>query len=134
MSKREREFFLDTFTNTTNNMSNTTNRPASAGSETKDAWQKRSLGCMWKREAQGSGDKYLSGTLNLKNLPGFPDQDVQIIVFSNKNKTKDTHPDLNVYISEKKPAPADKTAPKAVTQKAAAPKPTPAVEPDQELI
>jgi hypothetical protein len=80
---------------------------------------------MWKKEKKGSTEKYLTGTLNLKNVPGFPDMDVPIVVFSNKRKLKDTHPDLRIYLSEKRDsgtapapvsAPAKKTAPAPVAQ------------------
>jgi uncharacterized protein (DUF736 family) len=68
-------------------------------------WKKKELGCAWKRESN-KGESYISGTLNLKNIPGFPDQDVAFIGFKNKDKQKDTHPDIRIYISEKRDAPA----------------------------
>lgn len=68
----------------------------------KNNWDERELGCLWRREKPSTKEKYLTGVINLKPL-GF-DKDVQVIVFTNKNKQKDTHPDLRVYISEKKPA------------------------------
>lgn len=85
----------------------------------KNAWDEKELGCLWRREKQGTKEKYLTGVLNFKAV-GF-DKDVQVIVFTNKRKTKDTHPDLRVYISEKKPA-AKTAAPAPV---ATAPAPTP---------
>jgi uncharacterized protein (DUF736 family) len=99
----------------------TTNRTAST---TPNAWDQKELGCLWKKAKKADGEKFLSGILNLKNVPGFPDKDVEIVVFSNKKKTKDTQPDLRIYISEKRegngrtapaPAAAATAAPAAVT-------------------
>jgi uncharacterized protein (DUF736 family) len=78
----------------TTNTTNTTTTPA------KNAWDKKELGALWKRETQSSKEKYLTGVINLKSL-GF-DKDVSIIIFSNKNKQKESHPDLRVYLSEKR--------------------------------
>jgi hypothetical protein len=91
----------------------------------KNAWDEKELGCLWRREKQGTKEKYLTGVLNFKPL-GF-DKDVQVIIFTNKRKTKDTHPDLRVYISEKKPAgkTAGKPTATAVATPATAPEPTP---------
>ena len=97
-----------------------TTTPAGNGPN-KTAWDEKELGCMWRREKASTGEKYLTGVLNFKNI-GF-DKDVQIVVFSNKKKTKDTHPDFRIYVSEKKPAAA--TAPAAKTTRAAAPAPAP---------
>jgi hypothetical protein len=88
--------------------------------EKQDEWQKKEIGVLWKKESKTTKEKYITGVFNFKNIPGFPDVDVQIVGFSNKRKEKDTHPDVKCYISEprdKKPAPA---APRA-----AAPAPTP---------
>jgi len=84
----------------------------------KSNWDKKELGCLWRREAKGSKEKYLTGVINLKVL-GF-DKDVQVIGFSNKRKTKDTHPDIRIYISEKKSSAGDKPTP-TVTATAAVP-------------
>ena len=86
-------------------------------------WDKKELGVLWKKESQTSKEKYLTGVINLKNL-GF-DKDVSVIIFSNKHKNKDTHPDLRIYLSEKR----TKTA-------TAAPKPAVTAPPvvDNELI
>lgn len=95
-------------------------------------WDVKELGVLWKRQSR-AGENYLNGKINLKSL-GF-DKDVSLIIFSNKNKTKDSHPDLRIYISENR---EDKTAaPKPISQpqKALAPKPTAAVNtPQQEVL
>jgi hypothetical protein len=80
-----------------------TNTNANA-SDKPNVWDAKELGCMWRREKKGSQEKYLTGILNFKNVPGFPDIDVPIVVFTNKRKSKDTHPDLRIYLSEKKGA------------------------------
>jgi uncharacterized protein (DUF736 family) len=110
------EKYLSALQTTTKIMA--TNTPANGANK----WDKKELGALWKKEKQGTGEKYLTGTLNLKNLgAGFPDKDVPVIIFSNKNKKKDTHPDLRVYLSEKKGA---------ATQQPAAAAPAPQPEPE----
>jgi hypothetical protein len=97
-----------------------------------DNWQEKRLGSLWKRESKG-GQKYLTGVINLKSQ-GF-DQDVQVVIFSNKTKTKETHPDLVVYVSDKKPtgkeAPAAKSA---ATRPATKAVPAPAPEPQEPAV
>lgn len=56
------------------------------------------IGALWKK--QGKSQKFLSGTINLKAI-GY-DKDVPVIVFSNKFKQKDSHPDLRIYLSKPK--------------------------------
>lgn len=99
-------------------------------------WDKREVGCFWKREAKSNQSKYLSGVINLKALGPQFDRDIQVVGFPNKTKTKDTHPDIRIYISEKrtdaKPA-AVPTAVPARTQKTVrppAPAPVPEAEPE----
>lgn len=90
-------------------------------------WDKKELGALWKRKKQATGENYLSGMLNLKSL-GF-DKDVPVVIFSNKGKTKDNHPDLRIFVSEKRPtgtvpattAPSTARTPAAKTAPAAAP-------------
>lgn len=84
-------------------------------------WEKKKLGALWKRTKTGSEEKFLSGTINLKNY-GL-DKDIDLIIFTNKKKVEgDRLPDFQVYFSEPfvkgaKPAasaPAQKAAPKKV--------------------
>lgn len=56
------------------------------------------IGALWKK--QGKSQKFLSGTINLKAI-GY-DKDVPVIVFTNKFKQKDSHPDLRIYLSKPK--------------------------------
>lgn len=104
-------------------MATTNNRPENANTAPKNAWDQKELGCMWQRVKKDSTDKYLTGVLNLKNIPGFPDQDVPIVVFKNKNKQQDKHPDLRVYLSEKRQSDgqAQATAPSRAPARAPAP-------------
>ena len=72
---------------------------------TTDPWQAKELGVLWKRTKTGTKNSYLTGTINLKKLieQGIdPSSDIALVIFPNKHKTKDTHPDLRVYVSEKK--------------------------------
>ena len=56
-------------------------------------WSEREIGAFWKRE--GKNQKYLTG--KIKNGDGT---EQQVVVFSNKNKTKDNQPDFRIYKSE----------------------------------
>lgn len=56
------------------------------------------IGALWKK--QGKSQKFLSGTINLKAI-GY-DKDVPVIIFTNKFKQKDSHPDLRIYLSKPK--------------------------------
>ncbi len=59
--------------------------------EQKSEWAQRELGALWKRESPNQ--KYLTGKVKVG------DEDVNIVVFSNKHKTKDSQPDFRVYRS-----------------------------------
>ena len=56
-------------------------------------WSEREIGALWKRE--GKNQKYLTG--KVKQADG---SEQQVVIFSNKNKTKDNQPDFRVYKSE----------------------------------
>lgn len=56
-------------------------------------WSEREIGALWKRE--GKNQKYLTG--KMKNADG---SEQQVVIFSNRNKTKDNQPDFRVYKSE----------------------------------
>lgn len=51
------------------------------------------VGAFWKRTSQ-RGQKYLAGHINVG-----ADEPVKVVVFSNRNKDKDTQPDYRVYKS-----------------------------------
>ncbi len=56
------------------------------------------LGALWKRKAKSDGQVYLAG--HLKVGDGDEAQQVKVVVFSNKNKSKDNQPDYRVYESK----------------------------------
>ena len=67
---------------------------------TQNQWDRKELGALWKKQKQGTDEKYFSGTINLKSV-GF-DKDIQVVVFTNKSKKEDKHPDARIYLSEPK--------------------------------
>ena len=97
-------------------------------------WEKKELGVLWSRTKKDSTEKFLTGKINLKNY-GF-DRDVDVVIFKNKTKTKDTHPDLRIYFSEPRPQASAGAAP-AVARKPVATRvatPEPVVAQNDELI
>ena len=68
----------------------------SENEENKTDWSKRELGALWKNK--GRSQTYLTGHVT----PPGQSNPVKLIVFSNKNKTKDNQPDFRVYLSETK--------------------------------
>lgn len=81
------------------------------------------IGALWKK--QGKSQKFLSGTINLKAI-GY-DKDVPVIIFSNKFKQKDSHPDLRIYLSKPK-------GPQNIATEKVAAKPSPATPKPQKKI
>jgi uncharacterized protein (DUF736 family) len=57
------------------------------------------IGALWKK--QGKAQKFLSGNLDLSAI-GINKQ-VPVVIFTNKFKQKDTHPDYRVFLSKPKP-------------------------------
>lgn len=58
----------------------------------KSEWSQRELGALWKRESPNQ--KYLTGRLQIDG------KDVNVVVFSNRHKTKENQPDFRVYRSK----------------------------------
>lgn len=76
-------------------MSNDTDTVTSQESD----WKKRELGALWRRE--GKTQKYLSGVLKFGEFG--TEQEVRVVVFTNKGKAKNEKaPDFIVY-QESKP-------------------------------
>lgn len=74
-------------------------------------WSKREIGALWKKD--GPSQKYLSGYLTIDELG--TQTKVNVVVFSNKNKSKDTAPDFRVYLSkDTKPSATSTSVVKAV--------------------
>ncbi len=55
-------------------------------------WKDREIGALWKRE--GTNQKYLTGKINVDGT------EKKVVVFSNKHKNKDSHPDFRIYLSK----------------------------------
>jgi len=76
-------------------------------------WQKREIGALWKRKSPSQS--YLSGHIDVSKADAFlGDSKLKLVVFSNRYKEKDTHPDYRVYLSREDPAQSDKTPTKNV--------------------
>lgn len=80
-----------------------------SGGKRVNDWDAREIGCFWKREKQGTKEKYLTGVLSAEKirqaLANGGGEDIQLIAFANRSKNKETHPDLRLYVSDKKPTP-----------------------------
>ena len=72
-------------------------------------WAKREIGALWVKESPNQ--KYFSGHFTTTDEMGV-EQKVRVVIFSNKHKKKDTHPDFRIYKSVE-PA-ANQTQPAAV--------------------
>lgn len=96
------------------------------------------IGALWKKE--GKSQKFLAGNLNFKDLPEdlwqefIKTRQLATVIFTNKFKQKDTHPDLRVYLSKPKNAPAAPAQAPKPAAKAPAPTPAPAPEESDDII
>jgi len=61
----------------------------------KNEWQEREIGALWKNE--GRNQTYLTGKVKMQD-----GTEQKVVIFSNKNKNKDSQPDFRVYKSEPK--------------------------------
>jgi hypothetical protein len=80
-----------------NTMSDNTTDPKPQENE----WAKRECGALWLK--QSPTQKYFSGHVTLQDEMGVESK-VNLVIFSNKHKKKDNHPDFRVYRSEPKQA------------------------------
>lgn len=62
----------------------------------KSEWTNREVGALWKK--QSSTQKYLSGHIKIEDGMGG-EETLQVVVFNNKHKQKDNHPDFRIYKS-----------------------------------
>ena len=76
------------------------------------------IGALWKKE--GKSQKFLAGNLDFSEYPEalwkelVRTKKLPVVIFTNKFKQKDTHPDLRIYLSKpKEQAPAPAAAPAA---------------------
>ena len=65
----------------------------------KNEWSEREVGALWKRS--GPNQKYLTGKVKVDGV------EKNVVIFSNKNKTKDNQPDFRVYLSRDRQAQGD---------------------------
>ena len=62
-------------------------------------WQKRECGALWLK--QSPSQKYFSGHIVVSDEFGV-EKKLKVVIFSNKHKKKDSHPDFRIYRSETK--------------------------------
>ena len=62
-------------------------------------WQKREIGALWLR--QSTNQKYFSGHFTVTDEMGMEKRQ-NVVIFSNKHKKKENHPDFRIYKSEPK--------------------------------
>tara|TARA_B100000287_G_scaffold435337_1_gene503151 strand:+ start:455 stop:751 length:297 start_codon:yes stop_codon:yes gene_type:complete len=71
-------------------------------------WQKREIGAMWKKES--ATQKYFSGHIKVDDYG--EEKMVRVVVFSNRNKTKDNQPDFRIYtVDDSKSKPQSQSTP-----------------------
>jgi hypothetical protein len=88
-------------------------------------WSKRELGALWKR--QGKAQNYLSGFVKIGEF-GL-EQEVRLVIFTNKNKSKNEKaPDFVIYRSEDRQEATPQPAAEATSKAAPALTQAPAVE------
>lgn len=87
------------------------------------------IGALWKKE--GRSQKFLSGTLDFKKnlteaqwVDFAKTRQMQVVIFTNKFKQNERHPDLRIYVSKSRDqvppaAPAKATNPNDTEQEAA---------------
>ena len=60
-------------------------------------WANREVGALWRKES--ATQKYFSGHIRLEDEFG-EEQTLQVVIFRNKHKQKDNHPDFRIYKSK----------------------------------
>lgn len=53
----------------------------------------RKVGALWLRSAKNSGNKYMSGVIDMDG-----DNSIRVVVFKNGYKEEDKHPDYVIYV------------------------------------
>ena len=59
-------------------------------------WAEREVGALWKK--QSPTQKFLSGHIKMDDGMGG-EETLQVVIFNNKHKSKDNHPDFRIYKS-----------------------------------
>jgi uncharacterized protein (DUF736 family) len=67
-------------------------------SKSNNDWEKRELGALWTKEAQGSGRKYFSGHIKIQTDFG-EEKKINVVAFHNKDKKSENSPDFRIYLS-----------------------------------
>tara|TARA_B100001123_G_C14407023_1_gene669197 strand:- start:1 stop:339 length:339 start_codon:yes stop_codon:yes gene_type:complete len=62
----------------------------------KNEWAEREVGALWLK--QSPNQKYFSGHVRMEDEFG-EEKTLQVVIFRNKNKQKDNHPDFRIYKS-----------------------------------
>lgn len=81
-------------------------------SEKQNEWKEREMGALWKRVSKNGKSTFCTGYITSNELGREVKQ--RVVMFANKGKQTDTHPDYIIYISNEDTAP---TAPKAAAPK-----------------
>ena len=66
---------------------------------TNNDWAEREIGALWKKD--GQNQKYLSGKIKVDKLPKTNQEEVGLVIFTNRHKTQDKHPDFRVYLESR---------------------------------
>ena len=77
-------------------------------------WKEREMGALWKRTSKNGKSTFCTGYITSNELGREVKQ--RVVMFANKGKQTDTHPDYIIYISNEDSAPA---SPKAAAPKKA---------------
>jgi|APGre2960657444_1045066.scaffolds.fasta_scaffold00004_44 uncharacterized protein (DUF736 family) len=93
-------------------------------------WSKREIGALWKKS--GPTQKYLSGYLTIDEFGAKTK--VNVVVFGNKNKSKDTAPDFRVYLSKEAVKSGSSEVEASVPQKASKVQKTQVIEETEEVL
>ena len=64
---------------------------------TNNEWANREVGALWRKES--ATQKYFSGHIKFEDEFG-EEQTLQVVIFRNKHKQKDNHPDFRIYKSK----------------------------------
>jgi len=67
--------------------------------DTKTDWQKRECGALWKKESPTQ--KFYSGHVKVDN--NGEEKLMKVMVFSNRHKSKESHPDFRIYTVDEAP-------------------------------
>ena len=76
--------------------------------DNKTDWQKREVGALWKKESPTQ--KFFSGHVKIDDYG--EEKLLKVVVFSNRHKSKDSHPDFRIYtVEDQKPRSDEKKEP-----------------------